>query len=195
MIWGGLAGKKIVCIMNSMLSELFMMDMGQRVKVEERKKLLAEHPELRIRIGTQPLKQIIDYQVFKCARNCSIPKDMAIKGSDIDGGLVITQKQTELKVRLDFVAELRRQGFSAFDESEYERAFKEEEDFAAQKKDNYSDLKDRETLHRLIENKTQALVAMVRFYTEDQIEEFIKTRNFPNRSVWGVYFAGYDIKS
>lgn len=168
--------------------------MGQRVKVTEREKLLAEHPELRISIDTQPLRKIVDYQAFKCARGCSIPNDLAINGSDIDGGLVITQKQTELKQRIAFVDELRRQGFSAYDESEYERAVKEEEEFAAQKKGNYSDLKDRETLHRLIENKTQALMAMIRFYTVDQIEEFIKTRNFPNPSVWGVYFAGYYIK-
>lgn len=89
-------------------------------KLEERKKLLSQNSELRIRPDTVKLRSIINYLDFKCHPGCSIGRDEAIKGSDIDGGIVITQDPVSQKEQLDFISELRRQGFDVYHQSDYE---------------------------------------------------------------------------
>lgn len=89
-------------------------------KAIEREKLLNENPELRIRIDTSQLRPIIDYIAFKCHPRSSIARDMAIKDSDIDSGLVILREEASMEQQLAFIEELRRQGFKASHPSEAE---------------------------------------------------------------------------
>jgi hypothetical protein len=83
-------------------------------KDQARRRLLAEKPELRLRIDTSRLKPIIDYVVFKCHHFNSIARDVAIKGSDIDAGLVVLKEEIPTETQLAFINELRRQGFDIY---------------------------------------------------------------------------------
>ena len=103
------------------MSEYFTFDVfGRRPgwqhmpnpKIPGRQALLAAHPELRRRVRLEPLREIIDFVDFRCARRCSIARDEAIPGSDIDAGLVITREPTTFEQQLAFLAELRLQGFT-----------------------------------------------------------------------------------
>lgn len=87
-------------------------------KVEQRRLHLATYPGDRIRINYPRLKSVIDYADFKCSPLSSIARDEAIKGSDIDGGLIILKEPVSKDAQLAFVRELRTQGFSAYLESE-----------------------------------------------------------------------------
>ena len=102
---------------------------ARHFKIEERRKLLKEHPELRIRIDTKLIKQIVNFIEFKCVSDSSIVRNLAIKGSDIDGGLVVSSEILPIEKRLAFVSSLRDQDFSAYDISEYETAEIELNDF------------------------------------------------------------------
>jgi hypothetical protein len=89
-------------------------------KMWERTRLLAEQPHLRRRIATASLRQIIDFVDFRCHPQCSVARDEAIAGSDIDCGLVITAEPTGTDEQLAFVGELRQQGFEAYHPVEFE---------------------------------------------------------------------------
>jgi len=161
-------------------------------KIEERTKLLREHPELRIKINTKPLRQLVDFLEFKCVTDSSIARDLAIKGSDIDGGLVVSKDKIPVEKRLAFVSVLRNQSFSAYDISEYEEAERELERFTKERNGQYKNQEDFETLHKLVGNKVQAECAMIRFFSKDEIEDF-KKNGFPNEGLRSAYF-GYSIK-
>jgi len=55
---------------------------ARHFKIEERSKLLQKHPELRIKINTKSLRQLVDFLEFKCVTDSSIARDLAIKDSD-----------------------------------------------------------------------------------------------------------------
>jgi hypothetical protein len=87
-------------------------------KLAGRRALLAAHPELRVRVDTEPLRRIIGYAAFKCVNGSSIARDEAIRGSDIDGGLVVLREPTSLDTEMMFIDELRRQGFNVYHSAE-----------------------------------------------------------------------------
>jgi hypothetical protein len=87
-------------------------------KLEERRALLAEHPELRLRVNLEPLRCIIDFAAFKCVGGSSVARDEAIQGSDIDCGLVVLHEPTAVESEIAFVSELRAQGFDAYHPTE-----------------------------------------------------------------------------
>lgn len=89
-------------------------------KNAERRALLKEHPELRIRVNTKKLREIIDFADFRCDINCSVARDEAITGSDIDNGTVYTSRPTIKEQEIIFVQELRNQGFTAYHPQEYQ---------------------------------------------------------------------------
>ena len=53
------------------LKDIFQRGMPNP-KLEERRALLTEHPELRLRINLDPLRLIIDFAAFKCMPGSSI---------------------------------------------------------------------------------------------------------------------------
>lgn len=67
-----------------------------------------------LRVNTQPLKEIVDYDLFRCAPTSSVARDKAISGSDIDGAVVVTREAITLETQHAFLEELRRQGFSIY---------------------------------------------------------------------------------
>lgn len=89
-----------------------------------RRILLQKHPERRIQVDTAPLKAIIDYSDFKCHPKSSVARGEAIRGSDIDAGVVILRSRLDLETQtereLAFVEELRRQGFDVYHPREVE---------------------------------------------------------------------------
>lgn len=93
-----------------------------REKIAERTALLQAHPELVRRIAIPPLRQIIEFEDFKCHWNSSIARDQVIEGSDIDLGLVVMQDRVTAEKEHAFVEELREQGFTAYDSREVAEA-------------------------------------------------------------------------
>ncbi len=91
-------------------------------KIEERRALLAAHPELRLRVDPDPLCGIIPFAAFKCAPGSSVARDEAIQGSDIDGGLVVSHQPTSAEAEIAFIDELRAQGFEVYHPSEVSAA-------------------------------------------------------------------------
>lgn len=88
-------------------------------KRKAREILLNVHPEEMIRIDKEKLRRVMPqlYQV-RCNTKSSIVEDLAIKGSDIDGGIVITEGDTDFDTQMEFINELRRQGFIVYHPSE-----------------------------------------------------------------------------
>lgn len=132
-------------------------------KVSERKKLLAVHPELCRRIDTNRLKAILDYTDFRCHPKCSIARDEAIEGSDIDVGVVVLKERGPEQKELEFVEELRRQGFTVYHQREYEAI---EEQFR-----NAEDVQKRLDL---IPEKVKRDQDRVHFYTKSELIEMSK---------------------
>lgn len=83
-------------------------------KMSARRALLEDHPELRIRMDNAALQQIVPFLSFRCHPYCSVARDQAIKGSDIDRAVVIVQEMPGIEAREAFVGELRKQGFTAY---------------------------------------------------------------------------------
>ncbi len=83
-------------------------------KMAKRFEYLKEHPEDKIHIRTKNLKEIVDFNSFWCHPDCSVGRNQAVRGSDIDGGIVVTNQPTTPEERQLFVNELRLQGFSCF---------------------------------------------------------------------------------
>ena len=165
---------------------------ARHFKIEERTKLLQKHPELRIKINIKPLRQLVDFLEFKCVTDSSIARDLAIKGSDIDCGLVVSKDEVSVEKRLTFVSTLREQGFSAYDISEYTEAERELERFTRKRNGQYATQEDFKTLYKLVGNKVQAECSLIRFFSKDEIEDF-KKNGFPNEGLRSAYF-GYSIK-
>jgi hypothetical protein len=178
-----------VTIIDTLTAEF---EKARHFKIEERRKLLKEHPELRIRIDTKLIKQIVNFIEFKCVSDSSIVRNLAIKGSDIDGGLVVSSEILPIEKRLAFVSSLRDQDFSAYDISEYETAERELNDFTEKHHGEYKSKEDLETLHQLVGSKVQAECALIRFFSADEIENF-KKNGFPNEGLRKAYY-GFSIK-
>jgi hypothetical protein len=84
---------------------------GHEMKVEQRINYLRDNPNARITIDPTPLKEIIAYDRFVCHPNSSIAFDRAIKGSDIDEALVITDESVSYTQKRMFTEALKSQGF------------------------------------------------------------------------------------
>jgi hypothetical protein len=89
----------------------------------KRQRFLAENPEARIEIDTQELYQIlqIDY-VMKCARDSSVARGQAIQGSDIDGAVIITEKEVPPDTQDRITSSLKAKGFSVTYPHEVQKA-------------------------------------------------------------------------
>lgn len=93
-------------------SEILANTLRDAEKMKLRIKHLSEHPEERINIDTAKLRKIIDYEIFLCHPHCSIAENRAIKGSDVDRGLVISKEVVSEEDMKRFIEELRDQGFN-----------------------------------------------------------------------------------
>lgn len=159
---------------------------GRVYKINERNRLLAEHPDLRIRIDTQALKEIIDYDEFRCEPSCSIAHNRAIKGSDIDGGLVILRDPVEVNRRIVFIGELRRQGFRAHDISEHEKAL--------QALKAYAESPMKLAFHNLVEAEVGARYSLVRFITREELAQLEGNNIFPATDIRYISRFGFKIE-
>ena len=101
----------------SQTSPSFSDTLRNRRKMFERKEFLEKYPDKRITIDRRELNLNTPFQ-FYCHPDCSIARNTAIMGSDIDCGVVITQTQIDEGSQLSFVKSLRTQGFTAFHETE-----------------------------------------------------------------------------
>lgn len=160
--------------------------MKEREKALLRKKLLQQKPSLINKIITNKLKIIINYLEFKCGKNSSVARNEAIKGSDIDGGLVICKKPINAVKRLLFVKELRRQGFEAYCVDEYEKALIKVKKIELSQNENL--------YHKLLKHIDHVRSNMVRFYTEKEVKKYKKTNKFPDAIFAQVYLFGELIK-
>ncbi len=79
---------------------------------------LRDHPERRIRPDVERLKDIVPFREMRVHPHCSVARDEAVPGSDLDGCLVIADEPVPHEIQREFVEELRRQGFSASTEAE-----------------------------------------------------------------------------
>lgn len=156
-----------------------------RQKMANRKKFIDEHPEARVSIDTDKLKAIIDYQDFKCHPQCSIARDEAIAGSDIDGALVVLRNEVSIEQQLAFVEELRRQGFNAFHPLEVQKREQQVNQAVA------NGLKRPALLRELVRKSCEAESAEISFYTIAQFEE-MKNQPLINPTLY--YVAGKSIK-
>jgi hypothetical protein len=93
-----------------------------RHKMAAREVSLLAYPEKRININTARLHQIIDYTNFFVHPQCSIARNAAVRGSDIDRGLVVTKESVSTGKQQEFVNELRSQGFSCNTQAELEKS-------------------------------------------------------------------------
>lgn len=156
-----------------------------RQKITDRKKFLLEHPEARRNIDTGKLRQIIDYQDFRCHPQCSVARNEAITGSDIDGGLVVLKNEVSIEQQLAFVEELRRQGFSAFHPLEVQEREQQVNQAVA------NGLKGPALLRELVRKSCEAESVEISFYTTAQLEEM---KNQPLINPTLFYVAGKSIK-
>lgn len=156
-------------------------------KMDERLNLLREHPEARIRIDTNKLKQIIDYKDFKCHPQCSIARDEAIKGSDVDAALVVLKNEVPVNKQISFVEELRNQGFRASHHLEIQQYLDEID------KAKIRGLKpwDKE-FSDLIAKQTDAENCEIKFVTVTELERMKKDMEMVKPLM--IYVAGYSIK-
>lgn len=132
------------------------------MKVRKRTRDIEENPGIKISINTEKLKQILDYDELKCHPHSSVARDQAIKGSDIDGGIIITKQRGTLDQELSFVQELRNQGFSVFHKKEYEE-FKADYDQA-----------EKQAQKELIPDLVERELNQIGFYTKEELEDMLK---------------------
>lgn len=155
-------------------------------KEKERKMLLDKYPDLRRRVQTEKLKEIVDYEYFKCVWGSSVAKDLAIEGSDIDGGVVVTDREVSEEERLAFVLELRNQGFSAYDITEAREA-KRAVDQAVKNEIEQFDL------YELFSKKVNTDLGVIHFYTQGEIDQFTR-KGFPEPVIKAVITSGFEIR-
>lgn len=150
-------------------------------KVAERRTLLLERPELRLQVNTDPLRSIIDYSAFKCNPRCSIARNDAIEGSDVDGGLVVLREETPIESQLAFIEELRTQGFDVYHPTEEEALRKQlAEAYGTVPRANILDLSHRAYI---------AESNQIRFIPESVLVSQGSTLG----SAYEVYIKGFDI--
>jgi hypothetical protein len=160
-------------------------------KQAERKALLAQRPELKLRIDAAPLRQIINYVDFKCSPFSSIARDEAIVGSDIDGGVVVTADQTTRDQELSFVKALRAQGFEAYHEIEVAEAHQRvDEGLETEQYKLFSNLS--QSLRDLIRKASLMDSSKIVFYNEEALREIIASGNL--EMPIPIYLAGFRIK-
>jgi hypothetical protein len=160
-------------------SDLLNRMMYSQRKMDERRVMLKEHPELRRRLNPAQLHRIIDYKLFLCNPRSSVARNEAIEGSDIDGGLVVMEEAADEQTEIEFIDELRKEGFSAYTQSEYDRV--------------RSDLEratDEGEKSRLRELENTIKHAVITFTTQKEIEQRIRSRM---DNVNAVYIAGMDL--
>lgn len=163
----------------SQSKDILLRTLRDEEKMSRRKVFLKNYPEKRIRINVKKLKQIINFFDFKCHPNCSIARDQAIKGSDIDGGLIILTNEATIEQQLEFVSELRRQGFNVSHRNEI---------LELQQQLNTTSLHvDPETREYLGLKYDELSNAEIRFTTQSQLDN---QENFDP-----IYIAGYSIKT
>jgi hypothetical protein len=154
------------------------------VKIALRSQELALHPERRIAIDVDPLKAIIDYDEFLCHPDCSIARNEAVNGSDIDIGLVVLDKVAPAADQLRFINALRSQGFSVYHEIEVEAGG----DVLSRLVSNGAGVLSPEVTEagkELTKRKDQ----IISFETRDMLESEIS----PDSQESWVYLAGYKI--
>ncbi len=101
-------------------------------KNAERAGLLQENPNLRIVVQAGPLREIINFIDFRCNPSSSVARNEAIAGSDIDGGIVITEDKQQIGKEIAFIEELRKQGFDAYHQREVADIKKRLEEYKTQ---------------------------------------------------------------
>jgi hypothetical protein len=84
------------------------------LKDQARKNLLEVRQDLHRRVDTSRLRKIIDYSAFKCDPLSSVARNVAIVGSDINAGLVVLHEETPVETQMEFIGELRAQGFEVY---------------------------------------------------------------------------------
>lgn len=82
-------------------------------KMNVRQELLSESPELKKSLSMDNIRYILNSAPFEflCHPDCSIARDQAIAGSDIDGALIITDDTLTQEQRLSIVQDLQNQRF------------------------------------------------------------------------------------
>lgn len=153
-------------------------------KMEERARLLAEQPDLRRRIDTAPLRALIDYVTFNCHPQCSIARDEAIAGSDIDGGLVVLNGPVSSKIQLVFINELRRQGFRACHPLETQEAIERYNTAVAEKIDYRS-----EAFEGLLRQKLDRERDIIQFIEQSELGALPG-----DGMINDIYLAGFSIE-
>lgn len=95
-------------------------------KIEKRLDYIRAHPDAVIRVNPEQLYSIlgVDY-AMRCARDCSVAGDRAIQGSDIDGGVIITEDEVPLEKQHAIIAHLRATGFDVYHPIESDAAKQE----------------------------------------------------------------------
>jgi hypothetical protein len=160
-------------------------------KQEERKTLLAQRPDLKLRIDAAPLRQIINFVDFKCSPYSSIARDEAIVGSDIDGGVVVSKDQTTPDQELSFVKALRAQGFEAYHEIEVAEAEQRvDEELEAEQHKLFSDVS--KPLRDLMRKASLMDMSKIVFYSEEALRGIIASGNL--EMPIPIYLAGFRIK-
>lgn len=87
-----------------------------------KERIFEANPSARLQVDTARLREIVDFEEIKVARNSSIAKGNAMQGSDLDDGLVITTDVVSEKTQERFVQELKNQGFITYTTRQYLRA-------------------------------------------------------------------------
>ena len=83
-------------------------------KQRQRSELLREHPEARLHLDPAPLRDLLPGSALVCYTGSSLARDRAIRGSDIDGAIVITHTMTSPEQQKEYVYALRKQGFTVY---------------------------------------------------------------------------------
>lgn len=89
-------------------------------KQRTRRTFLAENPGASIHIDPHPLRDILPGSAFVCYTGSSVANDRAIRGSDIDGGIVITPEKVSAEKQRDYIFALRKQGFRVYTQAHFE---------------------------------------------------------------------------
>lgn len=153
--------------------------MGARVeKIAKRSQTLRENPSLRIRVDIPGLRDLLDYVDFKCSAGSSVVRGEgeAIRGSDIDGGLIITRERVPRETCQKVIEKLRLDGFDVYSEVEYEEA-KRDQARTGVKNGNLGHM----------------WLNMIRFRTIAEIEEEVRTGDHFS-IVRSVYLYGQSIR-
>ena len=98
--------------------EIMKTSVRDHDKLKRRTALLKAHPEKRLRLDTASLKGIARFSEMVCHPECSVGRDEAVAGSDIDMALIISKFPISRRQQMEIVEEIRSQGFTAYHPSE-----------------------------------------------------------------------------